>query len=61
MNFEILIPLTLFICIAYAIRAVVDARVRGKIVSRQRFGGSACARCCRARNTSAATPRCAGA
>ena len=33
MNFEILIPLTLFICITYAIKAVVDARVRKQLVS----------------------------
>jgi hypothetical protein len=32
MNFEILIPITLFICIAYAIKAVVDARVRRQMV-----------------------------
>lgn len=32
-NFEILIPIALFISIAYAIKAVVDARVRGKLVS----------------------------
>ena len=32
MNFEILIPITLFICITYAIKAVVDAHVRRKMV-----------------------------
>jgi hypothetical protein len=32
MNFEILIPITLFVCIAYAIKAVVDARVRRQMV-----------------------------
>ncbi|MGN6513856.1 MAG: DUF6249 domain-containing protein [Lysobacteraceae bacterium] len=32
MNFEILIPITLFLCIAYAIKAVVDARVRRQMV-----------------------------
>ena len=32
MNFEILIPITLFVCIAYAIKAVVDARVRKQMV-----------------------------
>ena len=33
MNFELLIPVTLFVCIAYAIKAVVDARVRKQLVS----------------------------
>ncbi|MCX7515326.1 DUF6249 domain-containing protein [Frateuria hangzhouensis] len=37
MNFEIFIPITLFICIAYAIKAVVDARVRRQMVA---VGGS---------------------
>ena len=32
MNFEILIPITLFLCIAYIIKAVVDARVRKQMV-----------------------------
>lgn len=32
MNFEIFIPITLFVCIAYAIKAVVDARVRRQMV-----------------------------
>lgn len=32
MNFELLIPITLFICITYAIKAVVDARVRRQMV-----------------------------
>ncbi len=32
MNFEILIPITLFVCITYAIKAVVDARVRRQMV-----------------------------
>ena len=32
MNAEILIPITLFVCIAYAIRVVVDARVRQRII-----------------------------
>ena len=32
MNFEILIPITLFICITYAIKAVVDARVRRQML-----------------------------
>lgn len=33
MNFEILIPITLFICVVYAIKSVVDARVRGKLIA----------------------------
>ena len=33
MNFELLIPITLFACIAYSIKAVVDARVRKQLVS----------------------------
>ncbi|HEY8585686.1 MAG TPA: DUF6249 domain-containing protein [Rhodanobacter sp.] len=37
MNFEIMIPITLFICIAYAIKVVVDARVRRHMVD---AGGS---------------------
>ncbi|WP_426690289.1 DUF6249 domain-containing protein [Rhodanobacter ginsengiterrae] len=37
MNFEILIPITLFVCIAYAIKVVVDARVRRRMVD---AGGS---------------------
>ena len=32
MNFEILIPITLFICIVYAIKVVVDARVRKQMM-----------------------------
>jgi len=32
MNFEILIPITLFICIVYAIKVVVDARVRRQML-----------------------------
>jgi hypothetical protein len=32
MNLELLIPITLFICITYAIKAVVDARVRRQMV-----------------------------
>ena len=32
MNFEILIPITLFICIVYAIKAVLDARVRRAMI-----------------------------
>lgn len=32
MNLEILIPLAFFACIAYSIKAVVDARTRGKLL-----------------------------
>lgn len=31
MNFELLIPISLFVCIAYTIKAVVDAGVRRKM------------------------------
>lgn len=31
-QFEILIPITLFVCIVYAIKAVVDARTRRRII-----------------------------
>ncbi|MEI7035979.1 DUF6249 domain-containing protein [Fulvimonas yonginensis] len=37
MNLEILIPITLFVCITYAIKVVVDARVRRQMVA---VGGS---------------------
>jgi len=37
MNFEVLIPVTFFICIVYAIKVVVDARVRRQMVA---VGGS---------------------
>lgn len=33
MAFEILIPITLFICITYAIKVVVDARTRAKLIA----------------------------
>lgn len=33
MNLEVLIPIALFVCIAYAIKAVVDARVRSKLIA----------------------------
>lgn len=33
MQFEILIPITLFICITYAIKVVVDARTRAKLIA----------------------------
>jgi hypothetical protein len=32
-NLEFLIPITLFVCITYAIKAVVDARVRKQLVA----------------------------
>lgn len=32
MNFELLIPISLFVCITYAIKAVVDAGVRRRMV-----------------------------
>jgi hypothetical protein len=37
MNFEVLIPISLFVCIAYAIKVVMDARVRRQMVN---AGGS---------------------
>ena len=37
MNFEVMIPITMLICIAYSIKSVVDARARGKLLS---AGGS---------------------
>jgi hypothetical protein len=37
MDFGILIPIVLFVCIAWAIKVVVDARVRGRMVD---SGGS---------------------
>ena len=33
MDFVLLIPITLFLCITYAIKAVVDARVRKQLVA----------------------------
>lgn len=33
MEFELFIPIVLFICITYAIKAVVDARVRKQLVT----------------------------
>ena len=33
MNFELMIPISLFVCIAYSIKAVVDARVRKQLVA----------------------------
>ena len=32
-NLELMIPITLFVCITYAIKAVVDARVRKQLVA----------------------------
>ncbi|HZH42633.1 MAG TPA: DUF6249 domain-containing protein [Lysobacter sp.] len=32
MNLEVLIPITLFVCIVYAIKVVVDARTRVKLI-----------------------------
>ena len=32
-NLEMMIPITLFVCITYAIKAVVDARVRKQLVT----------------------------
>jgi hypothetical protein len=37
MDFEILIPISLFVCITYAIKVVMDARVRRQMVA---AGGS---------------------
>lgn len=33
MAFEILIPITLFICVTYAIKVVVEARMRAKLIA----------------------------
>jgi hypothetical protein len=33
MDFAMLVPIALFVCIAYSIKAVVDARVRKQLVS----------------------------
>lgn len=33
MDFEVLIPITLFICVVYAIKVVVDARTRSKLIA----------------------------
>ena len=32
MNFELLIPITFFVCIAYVIKVVVDARTRRTLI-----------------------------
>jgi hypothetical protein len=33
MDFDLLIPITLFVCITYAIKALLDARTRGKLIA----------------------------
>ena len=33
MQFELLIPIVLFLCITYAIKALLDARTRGKLIA----------------------------
>ena len=33
MNFEFLIPIVMFICVVYAIKVVVDARTRAKLIA----------------------------
>ena len=33
MRFEVLIPITLFLCITYAIKLLVDARTRSKLIA----------------------------
>jgi hypothetical protein len=33
MNAGILIPITLFLCVTYAIKALLDARTRGKLIA----------------------------
>jgi hypothetical protein len=33
MDFELLIPIVLFLCITYAIKAVLDARTRAKLIA----------------------------
>jgi len=33
MDFEAMIPITLFVCIAYAIKALLDSRMRTKLLS----------------------------
>jgi Domain of unknown function (DUF6249) len=33
MQFELLIPITLFICVTYAIKALLDARTRSKLIA----------------------------
>lgn len=33
MDFDLLIPITLFLCVTYAIKALLDARMRGKLIA----------------------------
>ena len=33
MDFDLLIPITLFICVTYAIKALLDARTRAKLIA----------------------------
>jgi hypothetical protein len=33
MNFDMLIPITLFLCVTYAIKALLDARTRAKLIA----------------------------
>jgi hypothetical protein len=33
MDFDLLIPITLFLCITYAIKALLDARTRNKLIA----------------------------
>ena len=33
MDFDVLIPITLFLCITYAIKALLDSRMRSKLLS----------------------------
>lgn len=33
MDFDLLIPITLFVCVTYAIKALLDARTRGKLIA----------------------------
>ena len=33
MNFGMLIPITLFLCITYVIKAMLDARMRGRLIA----------------------------
>src|SRR5512134_3201012 len=33
MDFDLLIPITLFVCVTYAIKALLDARTRNKLIA----------------------------
>ena len=33
MDFDLLVPITLFVCVTYAIKALLDARTRGKLIA----------------------------